>query len=143
MYDFYQKGCLKLTKNIGWKPHVIYGALGVTRSVQESWAIKVYPHRKKAYYSTHDLLIFMLIKEYNLEYAMEVKRIRKVNWQEASTAIKKESFASLKKYIFNINLHTHEFELCKLDEDFKDPNGRNIPLFLEYFVDELYKYLLY
>lgn len=142
VYDFYQKECLKLTKNIGWKPHVIHGALGISRTIQETWAKNIYPQKKQAYYSTYDLLIFMMIREYNIEHAIQVKRIKEVNWIEAANEIKLISFSSLKKLIFNVNLHNHEYELINLDEDFKDPYGRNVPLFLEFFVNELSNYLL-
>ncbi len=133
--------CISLTKNKGWKPHVIYDSLGITRTVYERWALKIYPLKKLPNYSSYDIVIFMLIREYHQRYGMRIDRLGKINWHDAANSFKRHKFATLINLTFNVDLGTNKFGLYSENTKLKHPENVNFPLELKSYIKEVKQFL--
>ena len=65
----------------GWKPHVVYEFVDVKRQTLVYWRDNVFPQNDKKHFTTYDILIYKIIKEYAIRRGIQISRIKKIDWQ--------------------------------------------------------------
>jgi hypothetical protein len=122
---------------MGWKAHVVYEFIGVNRQTLIYWRDCLYPQYDRSKFSTYDILIYKIIKEYTQNYGIQLSRLKLVDWDSISMEIKKLTFSGHSNKILNIDLNNHSYKIYNSIDDIDVSSRHNVYIDIEEFSKSL------
>lgn len=121
----------------GWKPHVVYEFVDISRRTLIYWRDHIFPQSEKKYFSTYDILIYKIIKEYSLIRGIQVSRLKKIDWDSLFNDIHSLTFNGMKGKILNIDLSNHTYSILNDLAEVDRSQGHNQFIKLDLYSDEV------
>ncbi len=126
-----------LNEPAGWKPHVVYEFVDVKRQTLVYWRDHIFPQNEKTHYSTYDILIYKIIKEYAIRRGIQISRLKQVDWKSISNDLFKLTFKGFSGKILNIDLNTHDYAIFDSIKDLDTNDGSNQYIQIDMFSNQV------
>lgn len=103
----------------GWKPHVVYELLNISRQNFDYIRTRIYPGNKKPLFSTYEILLYKIISISVDPFGLEKKRVAQIDWNNVLSELISLEFSGHANKIMSINMASHDFRIYDSIGDFK------------------------
>jgi hypothetical protein len=133
---------LKLSKEKGWKPHVVSEILETEKHVIDKWMSQMFPNKKRNIYTTFEMLILYTILFFHKVETTDLDRLLSIEWQLILDNLIENGFEEIRDKTLIIDWKTSQIKIVCSQETLNEKDRSISFVKMEGLVTEIINCLL-